>query len=210
MRRLEVVILMIVLPTLVFSAMMEFSPPTDDVYIYSGNTGNNFNSNDYLCHGYDGVGGHIGYFYTLVRWNISGLPSDITIDSATMELYCFEVEGSPNGTPYYYIVIEDWDEGTVTWDSAPDFDSNIQTSSSWPDAGSWHYIDVTEFVQNWYNGSYTNYGIYGVTQGTSDNGYPKYHSKEYSGSGYHPKLTVEFTYNEIQSTSLGQIKSLFE
>jgi hypothetical protein len=188
---------------------MVLEQPTDDTYIFSGADGNNYNMYDFFCHGYY-EGTRDGYFYTLVMWDIYALPPDITINSATMKLYCEDSEGTPNGTPRYYIVTENWDESTVTWGNKPDYDTIVQTSSSWPNPGTWHNVDVTEFVENWYNGTYTNYGIYGVTVSTSSHYFAIYRSKEHTGTGYDPKLEVEFTYNDIANISIGKIKSLFE
>jgi hypothetical protein len=105
-------------------------------------------------------------------FDLSSIPSNATITSATMSFYVYQVSG---GTPNVscYRVLTQWDELQSTY-------NNRLTSSAWGTPGllsgtdyaataiatsgnisvaGWANFNVTSTVQAWVNGSQTNYGV---------------------------------------------------
>ena len=110
-----------------------------------------------------GGGGGIWEVDSLVRFDISSIPPDTTITSATLNLYYFDWwDNNPAGRPLTcYRIASDWDESTVTWDTRPTW----LPPGQWTDSvnvpgstGQWMTWDVTVDVQSFVDGTATNYG----------------------------------------------------
>jgi len=113
-----------------------------------------------------------GDWKALVKFDVSQIPSNATVTSATLNLYLNAVYGSP-GNVSFYRLLRNWVENITTW--------NIyDTGASWSTAGTGSgtdYVstavliqdpgvalgvktfDLTSQVQSWVNGSQSNYGL---------------------------------------------------
>jgi len=200
-----IAILAVTLP--VFADVVE-CPTAQDTYISQAQPDYVWGTADFLHHGLLTTGGL--YRYLMIQFDLSSIPAGATINGATMSVYNYAFDGTPNGTIVYYIITASWDEATATWNNQPSYSSAVETSSGWPGIDTWHNVDVTNFVQNWWDGSYDNYGIYWGTAGTTDACLCTFHSHEYSDSNYRPYLTVDYTNVSVQPTSLGNIKAMFK
>jgi hypothetical protein len=148
--------------------------------------------------------------HTLIKWDISAIPAGSTINDATMALHCYAITGAPSGQVSYYIIIEPWDEATATWNTKPLYSTSVQTSSNWPTTGAWMSSNVTEFVQDWYDGTFTNYGIYVAYTGTSGECWARFDSSDGSTGSDRPKLIITYApLIGVEGTSLGRIKNVF-
>jgi hypothetical protein len=155
---------------------------------------------------------------TLVNFDLSSIPSNATIVSATLTLTLSV--GSMDADDYnIYRVLRDWSESQATWNS-------WSTSNSWTTAGcnsngndadlstAWSTIALSnaeaqntpiDFVfsatgidelQKVIGGTYTNYG-WKIIKSTGGNAYSFYSSSS-TTSTYRPKLVIE--YNEATPT----------
>ncbi|CAG1771628.1 hypothetical protein BAC2_01842, partial [uncultured bacterium] len=122
-------------------------------------------------------------YQTLIQYDISALPANATIVTATLELYA-PVSSTPNLRAY--AALGSWSEATVTWNTKPTYSSDY--GSQTVNGLGWHKWNVTSLVQQWKAGTRTNYGFLlaqtGLTYGTLD-----YDSSE-NASLRIPRLTV--------------------
>jgi alpha-glucosidase (family GH31 glycosyl hydrolase) len=156
----------------------------------------------------------------LLKFDLSSIPSNATITSATVELTLVECR---NGTAAKSIEVHKlnraWGEGTKTgvdgvtatsgesswtcsaystqWTTAGgDYNSTaVDTKSIGSTIGTVYSWNVTSLVQGWVSSSSTNYGMAfmeAVPQSTS-NGTKDFASKEYATASSRPKLTVTYT-----------------
>ncbi|HQI87566.1 MAG TPA: DNRLRE domain-containing protein [Anaerolineae bacterium] len=100
--------------------------------------------------------------HALLQFNVSSVPADSTIISATLILH-----GTVNralASPQAAIAISptanlgSWTEMGVTWNSRPGDESQGDPSSTFVDGG-FNYWDVTNIVQAWSSGVLLNYGF---------------------------------------------------
>ncbi|MFO7743539.1 MAG: DNRLRE domain-containing protein, partial [Anaerolineae bacterium] len=99
---------------------------------------------------------------TLVRFDLSGLPSDAIVDSASMRLYLEGAGGADPVTIAAYAVTSTWEETGeegVTWNTFPtaawiginaDIDGEEGSYKSW---------QATSFAQSWIDDPASNYGV---------------------------------------------------
>ncbi|MGD2166332.1 MAG: DNRLRE domain-containing protein [Anaerolineae bacterium] len=96
---------------------------------------------------------------TLVRFNLSSLPSDAVIDNASLRLYLEDARGdSPVGIGAYYVTSA-WDESTVTWSASPETEAVGVTASIDASVGSYKTWDITSFAQSWVGDESSNHGV---------------------------------------------------
>ncbi|MBO4366085.1 MAG: DNRLRE domain-containing protein, partial [Clostridia bacterium] len=128
---------------------------------------------------------------------LSPLPPSATVIKATC---MFRVNNTYAGTRtdgikavlLAYPILSEWDTLTVTWNSKPTVSTEALDFETFYSAGSATYIyyDITRLAQQWYSGG-NNYGFALKVSGTTD-GYVQLYSSDRSGSGYKPKLTIEY------------------
>ena len=183
-------------------ALFSFSPgvfaddqsfdSSDDSYLQSGSPNLNNGSEVVmdLNNTRDGV----------VKFDINAIPSGSTITSATLTLVATGV-GSASAVKNYgaHLILTDWDESTVTWNTpgstaGTHFASSPTETIAITDIGSYNW-NVTSDVTNFVNSSAINYGWRIIwssnTSGTSKQ--VDFGTKENSTSGNRPVLSVTYT-----------------
>lgn len=142
------------------------------------------------------TGGHTCFDRSLIHWNISSLPQNITIESATIALKCTNSYGTPTGQMAFYRIIQSWNASTVTHNTAPQYTTDSAVFRSWPSVGQSFSVDATEFVRFWYTQSDSNLGILGhsVNTGTGS-GCIGYYSSRCSDVTQRPNLTIKYVSN---------------
>jgi len=161
--------------------------PSADTYIDSGSPANNFGNNNTFDVRPDNGADRRG----LLKFDLSSIPSNATITSAT--LYLFERGNKTGQTTSIYRVTSNWNEGTTTWLSwlllGGDFDASTSYFTYLPDQNNCMLtMDITNLVQTWTNGTYTNYGL--MLYSTGPNHIISYSSKENGTASEQPKLNI--------------------
>ncbi len=140
--------------------------------------------------------GAYGDLKSVFKFDLSSIPSNATINSATLGLY---VQNSPNNgggdTVSLHRIFTPWTEPTVNWNILG-ADSNYSASAeSSPNVGYtptnvWVSFPLTSLVQGWVNGSVSNNGVMLLP----DNG-PQVItvSSENSSTALRPKLDIDYT-----------------
>jgi murein DD-endopeptidase MepM/ murein hydrolase activator NlpD len=132
------------------------------------------------------VGGWGDFYYTLLRFNLTGLPSQAS--SAKIDLYVFPRGDSSTFTGMYLDKLtSSWDENTG-WNNRPT-GVNIRTLSA-PTAYGWYSIDITSLYNSWKSGAAANYGIR-LRPTNNANNFNVFYSSDFSvNPSLRPKLTV--------------------
>jgi hypothetical protein len=161
--------------------------------------------------------GEAEYRRSLMRWDLSALPVDITVNAATLELYRYD--GDPANTMELTLhrVTGNWTEGTG-WDFWPDASYvpdgatwlTTDGSTAWTDPGGdhdpavldqitlpmgmgngWIRLDVTAAVSAWVGGM-PNHGLLLRPQ-SGDYTYHYYYSRDHGAANLRPRLVVTYT-----------------
>ena len=163
-----------------------------------------------------------GNYFSIVKFDISALPKNIIVSEARMRFYTGLSDDSGSGWPAAdnfptvatYENLQDWDESTVNFCNRPEcftnpvdsldhfgligIDEIYFTGTNLISSGGW--LEFTgegtkNLVQNWANGTVSNYGITikGIGDYTDTSRYFDLQTKENSSSAVHPILIVDFT-----------------
>jgi hypothetical protein len=100
------------------------------------------------------VGGWGDYYYSLLKFDIDSLPSNVI--SAKIYLYTYGNDSGSNVSMYIDRITDTWDEDTG-WYSAPSY-VNLTTLPT-PTLGAWYEIDITNLYNGWKDNIFENYGI---------------------------------------------------
>jgi RHS repeat-associated protein len=137
--------------------------PSVDTSIYSGPPNTSYGSATQLTVGNDGT----GFWRSLVRYDLSAIPTNAYVYSADLELYK-SYSGGSNGTKTVAAVNQSW-SGSSTWSSLgctvnsfpAGFATSLGTVAS-QGSGGWYDCwtkDVDYTVQRWISGAQTNNGF---------------------------------------------------
>ena len=142
------------------------------------------------------VGGYSDLYYSLVQFNLQGLPAQAT--SVVISLFHFTSEG---GTPTEIVLhrnTQQWDWRTtgtgrdhdrLWWADLPQ-SVFVSPQLPMPAIGTWYNIDVTSLYNNWQNGTFQNFGIQ-LRPTANSNNWSTFYSSRYGGDPtLRPKLTV--------------------
>jgi len=132
------------------------------------------------------VGGWADYYYSLIRFDLKGLQSNVT--SAKVYMYCFNDGHSNRPSMYLDRVTSIWDENT-RWYDKPSY-TNISTLPA-PILDSWYVIDITDSYNSWKNDDYENYGIQLRPTSNNDDMNAFYSSDYMDDPSLRPKLVLE-------------------
>jgi hypothetical protein len=112
--------------------------PVADSYVTRKNPSKNFGAETRL---YARTG---PIMRSYVRFSVSGLPADVTVTRATLQVY--SPSGSAVALEAHRVANTTWGEGTITFNNAPAFDASATASSGPFPAGQWLSLDVTPLV----------------------------------------------------------------
>ncbi len=130
-----------------------------------------------------------GLMYGLIKFDLSEIPTNIIVNYARISLWTDLATDDDSWTPSNSFPLlamhnntENWSEDTVTWNTAPTYDTTpVETLDHFdvsgpkftlPDmvsAGGWLFFDENPsavLVQNWANGIVSNYGVSIMATGT--------------------------------------------
>ncbi|MEJ5311807.1 MAG: DNRLRE domain-containing protein [Anaerolineae bacterium] len=129
---------------------------TKDSYVSSASPNTNYGANTGVQVG-NVTFPSAAIYHTLLAFDLSSLPADAVILTATLEL-------SQTNTYFAGILINTqaltstWAEGTVTWNNQPGFTLTDEATES-PYSGDWRRWNITSIAQKWHAGTLTNYGV---------------------------------------------------
>jgi len=182
---------LVVFPVEIVKATRNIVYPTDDTYITQYQNNTNYGTEPLLStRDYPNW-----VIQTLIRFDISSIPSGTNIAYAKLNLYYYYYnDGNPVGDMVTaHRITSDWDELTVTWNNQPSYTSEITASNIFPSApGFWIEWNVTTDVQNYIDGTQSNFGWLLAAHSTS-NEQAYFYSKEYGN--YIPYLEIEIEPN---------------
>jgi hypothetical protein len=170
-------------PSVLTTATADLNPVAD-AGVQQNTSSGNFGGLPSLPVGYRLDHGRLeGY----LRFDLSSLPGDATIDSATLKL--FASEGGGTGAIKIRRITSAWGEYTVNWTNRPSYLKDVEASTDVPTSG-WAEWDVTGLVQGWWQGTIDNHGL-ALTGPTGGENWSSFNSRE-SGSNK-PILSILFT-----------------
>ena len=179
--------------------------PSDDAYIIEKAPYNNTGDLSSLVVR-NGVGGYLpanasGWTWdSLVRFNLSSIPSNAVVSSATLNLYYYNTwDNDPTGRVLSLVRLTDgWSEDSVTWASQPGEVGNASSFCVVPGNFSWMSWDVTGDVQGMVGQYLSNYGWKvsdDIDFGMVDIPIVCFYSKDGNNSGYLPYLEIDYELN---------------
>ncbi len=163
-----------------------------DAMVRSGYPTSNYGSLSYTRVGYYGSA---QVMRSLVRFDLSAIPSGTPIGQARLWLYVYSSYDPPSASRIIaaYRVASSWTEGSVTWNTKPGWSSMYYGLASIPhDVDGWYSVDVTNLVREWVGGQYPNYGIWVFgNESSSDPNYRGFYTRE-SSTGLKPYLYITY------------------
>ena len=178
-----------------------------DAFLSSLFADNNYGGNTTMGMGY--LSGIYNAMRPLLYFNVSGVPSQATINSATM--YIYQNSSNPSndanmGFKAQYMK-QDWGEYSVTWNNANYLGGDEITVGSNPSSLGWKTGDVTTLVRAWHNGSRPNYGfILTGDEGPQNNRSRFFRTREWGGS--QPYIVVDYTQCSDQNPPTATVNPL--
>lgn len=142
--------------------------------------------------------------FGLLRWDLSSLPLDATITSATINLYKAFSSASGSGTFLLYAATSTWDENTVTYATRPNKDlATILASTPFTfttgGEGTLYSLSgagLLTAVQSWYSTPSANFGVYLQGSGVTAGQFIAIRSDDSVTAAYFPELVLTYTVPE--------------
>lgn len=160
-----------------------------DSYIADGRASNNYGSSvEILADGSDGSNGRL---MSVLKWDVSAIPSVASVDSVVVSLQVFN---RSRGTYKLYALNASWNEANATYNSIDPLNNiGAEIGSFVPSSTGSRQITLnaagTALVQSWINGS-TNNGFI-IMDASSTDGLDM-RSSEYGTSSQRPMLSVTY------------------
>ena len=124
---------------------------------------------------------------TLIKFDLSSIPGNATITSATLRLNMTLANGATPVMLSVNLCWDSWQENQVTFNSVPFYDGRGQSSIG--DQTGWVELNATALVMDWMTG-YPNNGL-AIAGPFGSNGFVRRFSSREKGPP--PELVVEFT-----------------
>lgn len=174
---------------------------TADTYVLEGYPGVNLGDAVDMWAGYDNYLDPDGQIVrSLVKFDISALPSNGTIARATLRLDLVLAYDYPNAlrTITTYRATDAWAEMQVTWSTQPGVGEAYGSAAILSEDWGWHEFDVTDLVAAWQLGTQANHGIVirGPEEAGLQSGWRAFGTREGEDpltESRPPELVVEYT-----------------
>ena len=163
---------------------------TNDTFVSSINSSQNYYMNSYIRTGYDSS---YGTKRTFIRFNIPSSLNGKTVTDAFISLRKYSGQ-APSAKAYR--VTSSWTSSAVTWNNQPSWSSTPSSSTPTVVYTNWYRFYMPDLVQSWLNGTYTNYGVVIKETNESSGNSTAYYSSDagssvpefhiyYQGQGYY-------------------------
>ena len=147
----------VLLTMMMTSALAEtiYLYPDADTFIYEKYPDSNYGSYEWLM-----VGESDEEYLLQSRVRFAGIPSGVTIESAYLGFY--DVGASGSLTLCVQMASRSWQENTLTWNTEGSTYRWTTPNSTYSltDSTFWFSVDVTSHVQQWADGTRSNYGFH--------------------------------------------------
>ena len=175
--------------------------PTDDTFIDEYSPTTIYGTQQYLIVRNMNLSGYV--LDTLVKFNLSSIPIGSFVISAKLNLYYYHYnDANPVGNPLNaHCITSAWSESTTNWNNRPTYNATASSTVSGPSSYGWIQWDVRSDVQDFVNGTKTNYG-WQIMDASSKNSMIYFYPKEYTDSNYRPYLEVAYgtIYVDVNAT----------
>lgn len=162
---------------------------SQDTYIASNFPTNNYGSASNLAIGYSSGPGAMRM---LLQFNLSGIPTNATVNSAVVNIYQYAASGiSSMGFQAQYAVAA-WNEYNATWNNANFIGGAPLPVGYFPNTLGWLAINSTNLFRSWVNGQEPNNGL--IITGNEDpsgGGSSRYFYS--SSTGQRPYVDISYT-----------------
>ncbi len=199
-------VLLLVLVSFVIAETVTFQPDADvgkDTFVFNGNPDTNYGDATYTAWGRNNGSG-VGRGNTYIEF--VGLNESqyqgITVNSASLCWYLYHIDG--NGDYGVGVCETSWNEDTITWRTMVGVIESF--SKPFPTDTGWVVIDVTDYVQNWLDGTWDNYGF--CLHDCLSFACTEAYSSDYTDDPtLRPKLILDYSGAAIEETTWGEIKA---
>ena len=162
------------------------------------------------------------YRRTLIKFDLSEIPANATIQSATLYFYsdpnvtasnAWNGNSQLSGSNAVYLekITQNWNANTVTWNNQPSTTTNdrvwVGPSTSTTENIT---IDVEDLVQDWVTNPASNYGVKMRLETEVRYRARNYIGTDHTNTGLHPKLVISYTTDGMEvsdnfSTEINQV-----
>ena len=171
-----------------------------DAYVRTDSPDQNFGDGfDFIANAWTAQGNFF-IMRSFILFNLSSIPSNMTVLNATLDLYTnlntghYQLDSGPN-TAYFMRVTEAWSEHQVTWNHQPaaTFDNLVILPQSTSHTETYH-VDLTSHVQDMVRHPETNFGWMFRLQTEETYRCMVFASSDNPNASWHPRLTVIYTH----------------
>ena len=150
---------------------------------------------------------------SILRFDLSAVPTGATILSATFEMYYFYTRTSSTESLRLHRALRDWTETGATWRTydgvtnwttqGGDYDAAIVASATLTaTVNVWKSWNVTPLVQGWVSGAYPNQGMLLESPPASGNRERHFYSSDYvTNPALRPKLTIVYVASDLSTST---------
>jgi hypothetical protein len=131
---------------------------------------------------------------SFVKFDVSSIPASSTVSAATLTL-CATAVPSATRTYEVHAASADWAEMTITWSNQPAVAASATDTATTPSSPACMTWDVAADVQDWVNGTATNYGwrVVDDTESKNTQYLSQFRTRENSVVAEWPTLDVTYT-----------------
>lgn len=153
---------------------------------------------------------------SVLRFDLTSIPSLVTIQSARLELYQVSKNDSSQFTLQLYKLLKPWTEIGVTWNNSQagirwssegagsigkDREGTLLGSTTVNKTSQWYYLDVTQAVQKWITNPQSNFGF--ILRGNNANQAEyNFASSNHTSAYLRPRLTINISGGTPVPTSI--------
>ncbi len=167
--------------------------PSDDTTVQEGASNAPAPNQAYLGVGYYNSSSiwANGRIRSYLRFDLSTLPANANITSATVRLYHAGGADYPGQTrsTTFYRVTGNWNEASLTWNNRPGYAESIGSVATTYSYQGWVSLDLTNLVRTWANGSQANYGLIAIGPESTAGIYRAFFSSEVANG---PELQISY------------------
>jgi len=171
-----------------FNATNTFSASQDTYFDWNAPDTSHGSLSEMLVYMITGTGGHATYAF--VKFDVSSIPTNSTVNSADLKLYAHSLPSVGNAFTPALVVTSAWTESLAGWAQVP-VTTGADMAMTTVNSVGWKTWGVQSAVQKMVSGTITNYGWEISTgPGTQIN----FRTREYTNSTLRPQLQINYTY----------------